>query len=78
MVAKQLVIGIALGVGMGTVIYGLAVQKEEPHTSSTIFAVIGATAGLLGIVAALTRDQNSIETAGSLTNGLSSMASALR
>ena len=78
MVARELVVGLVLGAGIGTVVYGLAVQKEEPRTSSTIFAVIGATAGLLGIVAALTRNQTTTETAGSVAGGLSSMAGALR
>ncbi len=78
MVSKHIVMGLVLGVGVAATVYGLAVQKEEPRTSSTIFAVIGATAGLLGIVAALTKDQTATETAGSVTGGLSSMAGALR
>ncbi|KKN07135.1 hypothetical protein LCGC14_1070190 [marine sediment metagenome] len=78
MVDKGLVIGLVLAVGVGTVVYGLGVQKEEPRTASTIFAIIGATAGLLGIAAALTREGTNAEAAGSITGGLGAMANALR
>lgn len=78
MVHKGVVIGLVLGVGIAAVSYGLAVQKKEPTTSNTIFTIIGATAGLLAITSALTREGTNAETAGSLTAGLSGMANVFR
>ena len=78
MVAKELVVGLVLGLGVAAVSYGLGVKKESPKTSDAIFTIIGATAGLLGIGAALMRDGTNTETAGALTGGLGSMASALK
>ncbi len=78
MVAKKIVIGIVLGAGVGAIAYGLAMQKKEPRTSSTIFTIIGTTAGLLAISSALIKDRPTIGIAGSVVSGLGSMASALR
>ena len=78
MVERDLVVGLVISGGVALVSYGLAVKKENPIVSSTIFTIIGSTAGLLGILAALTRDGSNVATAGSITGGLGSMALAMR
>ncbi len=74
MAAKDVVIGLVVGIGVGTVLYGLAIQKEEPRTASTIFSLIGATAGLVGIATALTKR----EPTGAALGGISSATTTFR
>lgn len=78
MVAKELVVGLVIGFGVGAVAYGLGVQKEEPRTSTAIFSIIGATAGLLAITSALTRDDTAGQTAGAITGSIGSIGNAFR
>ena len=46
---RHITVPIVLGLGAAATLYALTVQKEEPRTSSTILAIIGATAGILSI-----------------------------
>lgn len=64
------IVPIILAFGVGVILYALTVQKEEPRTASTILSLIGATAGLIGITSALTRQP----TAGTAIQAVNSMA----
>ena len=71
--ANKIVIPLILSLGVGATMYALALQKKEPHTSSSIFSIMGATAATFSIVSAITNRSPS-----GTANGLATMASALR
>ncbi len=70
--ANNIAIPLILTLGVGATVYALTLQKEEPTTASTIFSIIGVTAGLLSIANAV-----STRSAAGTANGLGAMAAAL-
>lgn len=75
---KEITIPIILALGSGLTLYALTVKKEHPIHASTIFSIIGATAGLLTIgsaisaglsaAKALRASQSIVKTVDSFTN----------
>ena len=71
--ANNIAIPLILSLGVGATMYGLSLQKKEPHTASAIFSIMGATAATFSIVSAITNRSPS-----GTANGIATMASSLR